>query len=61
MNELSLEKMEELNGGSACNWAYAGFALSTVGLFAAPFTGGLALGLVALGSFVTSAYGAGSC
>ena len=61
MKELSFEKMEEIKGGNACYWSYAGFAMSTIGLFASPFTGPVGWGLLALGSFVASAYGAGSC
>lgn len=63
MKKLSLEQMEKIEGGkmSNCTVAYIGLGLSTISLFAAPFTGGISLGLVAFGSFVTSAYGAETC
>jgi hypothetical protein len=62
MKELSLEKMENVQGGSACGWAITSLVASGIGIFAAPFTGGISLGLVAFVGFVASAAGAGySC
>jgi hypothetical protein len=69
MKELSFTMMEVAKGGSAleetkggnCYVAYAGLGFSTIGLFAAPFSGGITLGLVAFGGFITSAYGAETC
>jgi hypothetical protein len=62
MKNLSIEKMEQVEGGDMdCGMAYAGLAIATVSLFAAPFTGGLSMGLLAFGGFVTGAYGAEVC
>lgn len=67
MKELSLESMATIQGGSriqdvkgGCDWTDgAGFTLATISLFAAPFTGGISLGLLAAGSFVLAAYSYG--
>lgn len=67
MKELSLTKMEATKGGShmqqvkgGCGWwDHAGLGFATVALFAAPFTGGISMGVLALGSFVVAAYSHG--
>lgn len=60
MKTLELHQMEVVEGGSDCAWATAGLVAGTIGIFAAPFTGGISLGLVTAVGFVASAYGYGS-
>jgi hypothetical protein len=65
MKKMSVQKMSAIQGGlSWCGFSNLMLAGSAISLYAAPFTGGgsaaIALGLFALGSFVGSAYAAGS-
>ncbi|MCH7785832.1 MAG: hypothetical protein IIB06_10530 [Bacteroidetes bacterium] len=60
MKELSLEKMEEIHGGDWCTFNSGMLVLATVAIFAAPFTGGISIGLLAFAMFIGSAYAQGA-
>lgn len=51
MKDLSLERMAEVHGGDWCTFSSVMLAGATIFIFAAPFTGGISLGLLA---FVTT-------